>query len=154
MSAAFRFRLDIEEHGWARLAVEVDSQAFETSDISFVTDALGDLARAAADLVQGMERSVVRFDGEPVETRLVIERVSAVDLRLRVLRFANFNRKRAADPGAELFNAIVPIDAFARGVLRDADRIRNETGEAAYEKSWNRPYPARDVEALRAARKT
>ncbi|MBW8302961.1 MAG: hypothetical protein K0M78_03240 [Brevundimonas sp.] len=151
MSTAFSLRLDIEKHGWARFTVSDGDRTFETRGVSDLTDALGDMVRAAADMAEGAERSVFSFDGEPVETRVTLDRLSAADLRIRVVQYADIYRPSALETGDERISTTVPVAAFARTVLREADRIRSATGDEAYERNWGEAYPARDVEILRAA---
>lgn len=153
MAASFRIRLDIEDHGWANAALSYGDHSFETNGVSNLTDALGDMIRAAVDLLRGADSCRFSFDGEPVETRWVLDRDAPDEVRLRILQFPDIYRSSASDPGFERFSAVMAADSFVRAVLREADRINFELGEAAYEKRWGTAFPAKELEVLRTARK-
>ncbi|WP_226636945.1 hypothetical protein [Brevundimonas poindexterae] len=153
MAASFRIRLDIEDHGWASVAVSCGDHSFETDGVSNSTDALGDMIRAAVDLLRGADSCRFSFDGEPVETRWVLDRDAPNEVRLRLLQFPHICRSSAFDPGVERFSAVMAADSFVRAVLREADRIHFELGEADYEKRWGTAFPAKELEILRTARK-
>ena len=153
MAASFRIRLDIEDHGWASVVVSYGNHSFETNGVSNLTDALGDMIRAAVDLLRRADSCRFSFDGEPMETRWVLDRDAVDEVRLRILQFPDIYRSSASDPGVERFSAVMAADSFARAVPREADRIHFELGEADYEKRWGIAAPARQLESLRTARK-
>lgn len=152
MAAALQLRLDIKPNGWAHFTLAGLGEQFETEDVGYMTDALGDLVRAATELTEGATACQVSFEGEPAETRLVLTQATAGELRIEVLHFPDMY---AASPvsGDLRLSITTSTDAFARAVLREADRIREAMPPTTYEDSWNMPFPTSGIEALRKARK-
>src|SRR6516165_8037456 len=58
--------------GWADIHLRVHDKETTINGISYTTDALGDLLRAALMTATGAWTASASFDGEPYESRLVL----------------------------------------------------------------------------------
>jgi hypothetical protein len=140
--------------GWAELELRSGHQSFTVDGVSYTTDALGDLLRAALMIATGAWSASVSFDGEPRESRLIAGNFwDAASRRrrfcVRVLEFADIASKQPDEEGVPVFEAECEARDFAAAV-RDAARRLWEVGADGYR--WRDiPFPLRALRALETA---
>jgi hypothetical protein len=151
--------LALTGHGWADCHFRVGDSSFKMTGVSYCTDALGDLVRAATLMATGHNLASISFDGEPREWRWMLHRHWLDDhkrpqqgLRIRILGFEDIYRHAPEAEGQLEFDAVCDPDDFARAVERVADRIWNDLGETGYAQVWGTElFPKRGLLALKAA---
>jgi hypothetical protein len=152
MTCSVEFR--VTGAGWADLVLQFDDKSLTLRGISYTTDALGDLVRAALMIATGAYSAQVSFDNEPGEHRLVLTShldaasgkgpVSIVALELADLYAASPN----AD-GHQTFIADCEALDFGRAVLACAHSAQESFG-ATYDWGGN-GFPVSALRALEIA---
>lgn len=138
--------------GWADCILSVGANTFPMDGVSYCTDALGDLLRAALQIATGGREATCAFDREPHEWRLVLQRdVDPDHLFLRILEFPDFHRDAPTEAGDECFRAECAALEFTLSVERAATALLAEKGEGAYQEWWGMPFPHVAPTALKAA---
>jgi hypothetical protein len=108
----FSMMMELYSHGWARLLFESGTRSFEIEGAGYCTDVLGDLVRAATEVVCCAYRTEVSFDSEPLEWRLIVQaRAEESTATLSLLEFDT-------PAGHEVFSCQVARDDFGRAVQR------------------------------------
>jgi hypothetical protein len=131
----------LQEHGWAAASIS-DGDATVETDVSYLSDALGDLARAARGILRGMPEATFSFQQEPGEHRFVVSREDD-GVRVVVYRFADtFSRARA---GEAIMVAKCSLREFATECINCLRRVLDEHGEAGYRQRWkNAEFPSQE----------
>jgi hypothetical protein len=116
--------------GWANLEFEVAGKSFVAEGISYSTDVLGDLLRAAIMVATGAPYASVSFDREPAEWRLIFRSLldtatGAGPVQIHILEFANCSAAKPDVEGAEVFKADCPALEFSRAILAIADGMKD-----------------------------
>lgn len=148
---------DLGQHGWSSFVLKVGDVSTKVGEFGYCTDALGDLVRAALEIAAGAYRSVVSFDAEPTEWRLVLQRdwtsPEASTLIIQVLTFPDLAAEAPLEKGELHFEARCDADEFARAVSDAAAAIWEAYGPEGYNKVWSGPvgFPRRALTALEAA---
>lgn len=121
--------------GWAQARI-ADQMTSAEIPASYLTDAFGDLLSAAAALKRG-DSDVERFswDGEPAESRWILERVGD-DVVVKILRFDDIFKPQHDDAGRVVFETRQPLVEFVRAVTSAAAALLEEVGEDAYQEQW------------------
>lgn len=137
--------------GWADVTLRVGAQHLTLDAISYTTDALGDLVRAALQIAVGGSEVTVCFDREPVEWRLTLLAHGQL-LALRVLDFPDISDAAAEEQGRERFKAECDREAFAQAVADAAARVLADVQPNGFARwSDQNPFPYRAFGALQAA---
>lgn len=161
---------DLGQHGWSSFTLSAGDRAVEVGEFGDCTDALGDLVGAALLVATAALRAEARFDGEPMEWRLVIGEPTGwigttdraarpprppPEVRLRVLTFADYLSDSPEAEGEALLDTRVTVDAFARAIRKAAWAIWDSYGPRGYDEAWNGPrgFPLRALRALDVALK-
>ncbi len=138
--------------GWADYVLVLGSQTFSMDGVSYCSDALGDLLRAALQLAAGGREANCAFDREPYEWRLNLQvDVDPERLFLRVLEFPDFQKQSPTETGEVCFRGECGTRDFTLAVERAAVALLNEKGDAGYRDWWNMPFPSAALRALQAA---
>jgi hypothetical protein len=165
---ALSFDFALDEHGWASLNISVGERAFQIPAFGNTTDGLGDLVRAALQVVTGETHVGVVFDEEPQRWGLALEPVGlSHDLR-RIARLTV--RDGGISLSAEgwsnravwqwstkpVFEGFVTTDDFARATHLVAANARERYDDETYRERWGyaeslRGFPLRGLTALEAA---
>jgi hypothetical protein len=130
----FHLSYTLGEHGWAA-AVIGDGNTTIDLDVSYLSDALGDLARAARGILRGMTEASFSLMQEPGEHRFVLSREHG-EICVRVYRFPDtFSRKRH---GALVLDTTCSVKKFANICINCLRAVLDEHGEAGYRERWQR----------------
>ena len=140
-------RLDykLHEHGWASAFVG-DGSTTVTFDASYLSDALGDLARAVRAVLRGLPESKCAFEQEPGEHRLLFVRDEQV-IRITLERLhETFSRAQRGE--LLLVTQSEPLQ-LAEEVLNCLFRVLARHGEDDYLRRWiNAPFPSAEYRDL------
>lgn len=138
--------------GWASCTVRAGDARCELT-ASYLSDALGDLVRAANAMATGAPRALAEFLEEPGLYSWSLERAgSAGEMSLTVREGAAPSRDRPDPEGALLLSCNSTVLDFARAVERAATAVLTEYGAAGYRAKWvEYAFPLRELESLRAA---
>src|SRR5688500_8265819 len=140
-------RLDytLHEHGWASATVG-DGETTVSFEVSYLGDALGDLARAPRAILRGLPESECAFQQEPGEHRLLFAREGQA-IRVTVERLLEtFSRRQHGE--VLLVTESEPLQ-LAEEVLNCLFRVLARHGEDDYLKRWkNAPFPSAEYRDL------
>jgi hypothetical protein len=144
------------EWPWAYLTLEIDGRSVRVGGFGDNTDGLGDLVRAAVGIAARSYREEVRFDGEPAEWRLIMQRdwnsPRAERLKVELLSFPDFIRCAPGSEGVPLLVATCDADEFASAVAEAASQVWEAYGEDGYnELTRIEGFPLRGLRALQMA---
>jgi hypothetical protein len=153
MAQSVTINFAMDGPGWANLEFLIGEHKFVADSISYTTDALGDLVRAAIMVATGAENATASFDREPAEWRLQLHSLLDVttgigSVQIRVLEFDDIYAAKPASEGREVFVASCASLEFARAVLVTANDVREKFGEFGLEFL---SFPSAAVHALDAA---
>lgn len=146
----FSFTWTLREHGWALCAVTDDEARAEVA-VSSVTSGPEQLLAAVTQLVLGAVASRAEFEAEPTVYRWFFQR-KETDVGIRLLEAAD--RRMPDDAGELIWCGRQTVTTLARTIVRAFDSVVDELGQVGYESRWGRPFPARELAALRAAWRT
>lgn len=145
----------IKGPGWADLKFHIGSREYVADGVSYTTDVLGDLLRAALLVATGAWTARASFDGEPMETRLIIGNDwDRTEWRkrfwIRVFTAKDIYEKTPDESCDLVFEAECDERAFLNAVLTAATDILNRYGTDDY--PWcDMPFPMRALRALETA---
>ncbi|MET8094382.1 hypothetical protein [Micromonospora sp. NPDC005220] len=137
----------LHNYGWVICRV-ADPRAEAEAVASYVTDAPEQLLTAVATIVLGAATARVEFQAEPTVYRWTFQR-RGPDVEIRLLRV--LTDRLPDEAGTLIWASSQPVDALARVVVRAFDAVAAQHGAVGYEKAWGRPFPERELTALRAA---
>ena len=132
----FTFTYTLGEHGWADADVfAVDN--LRMGSISYLSDALGDLARAAIALFTAhpTDRVAVSWQQEPGEYRWIMHR-EGDNVHLVIRHFDDCFNRQEDQEGILRFETTCPWTRLATQVKGQLQQILNEFGEDGYKKRW------------------
>jgi hypothetical protein len=140
----------LQQHGWAAASIS-NGNATIGMDVSYLSDALRDLARAARGILRGLPEATFSFQQEPGEHRFIVSREDDL-VRITVYRFADtFSRARAGEP---VMVAECSLHEFATECINCLRRVLDEHGEEGYRQRWkNADFPSREYRDLLALRR-
>lgn len=135
----------LQQHGWAAASIS-DGDATVETDVTYLSDALGDLARAARGILRGMPEVTFSFQQEPGEHRFVVSRHED-RVQLSVYRFPEtFSRSQQ---GELVMTAQCSLREFATECINCLRRVLDEHGEEGYRERWkNADFPLREYREL------
>jgi hypothetical protein len=142
--------------GIADCTLRIGGARFTMGGICYTTDALGELLRAAVQIATGGFQAVCRFDCEPAEWRLLLDREwrSATNdfvWNLRVFDLDDFYSDAPLEDRREAFEGKCDGEEFATAIARMASAVLSAMGPEGYEEWWCQPFPFRASAALGAA---
>jgi hypothetical protein len=151
MSAPLHIRYSLVGTGWSSCVVEYEGFRIELS-ASYLSDALGNLVRAALAAASGFRTVEFGFDEEPGEYRWVLEATENNILRFRLLEFQELWGYKPNAEGRLMLDASTTPLAFAKAVHACATEALREHGEKGYAEKWaEHPFPTRELELLEEA---
>lgn len=114
----------------------------------YLTDALGDLVRAAVAVADGQATPIVIWDAEPNQYRWYLQRsANAVEVRI-----AGDDQWVDGDLGTTLLRSACTPVAFCSAVADAATEVLSRHGVDGYLDLWGQhPFPLAALEALKAA---
>lgn len=143
-----KLRYILTGSGWADAHIEIGSEAVSVS-ASYLSDALGDLARGAVAITRGAPEVRISFEEEPGEYRWILKKKDAEHYLLTILEFLRGNQPD--EDGSPLIERLVPRMDFSMMVLQTLEDVRHKYGEEGYKDLWVRyDFPAAELAALHA----
>jgi len=142
----FHIHYRLDGLGWATCDVSHGEKKV-TVTASYLSDALGQLAAGTLLLRLGGPYVRVSFEEEPGAHRWGFDWHQSptgdiVHVRVRIWRFDESRRHLPDDEGLVVFDGVIRVEQFYRGVLRMLDDVLATYGEAQYEEQWYRyPFP-------------
>ena len=141
-------------HGWSECTVTSGEASCQIS-ASYLSDALGNLVRAAVVLLSGFSALSFSFEEEPGEYRWVIRSPRFNEIDVRILGFDDLYNGRPNEEGRELFSVRCVPETFAIAVYEAATRVLREEGESGYVEKWgDHAFPKQQLEELKALLET
>jgi hypothetical protein len=143
-----RLRYRLTGTGWSEAVLEDDDRAVTVS-ASYLSDALGALARGALAVLRGSGEVRFSFDEEPGEYRWVIRKKDSETYNLTLLEFTDLWANKPDEAGKVIFDRTFSRLEFGRMVLKALEDVRHEHGEEGYKAKWcEHDFPARELAEL------
>lgn len=134
--------------GWSEALLE-DGQRTVSLNASYLSDALGELARGALAVLSGSGEVRFSFDEEPGEYRWVLKKNGAEGYALTIYEFTELWGNKADERAKVVFEHLCSRVEFARMVLKALEEVRHEHGEAGYKALWvEHEFPAEELAEL------
>lgn len=124
----------LNEHGWATASIGNGDITIDLG-VSFLSDGLGDLARAARGILRGLPEASFSLMQEPGEHRFLVSR-QGDRVRVNAYRFSDtFSRRQQGDL---VLTAECSVREFATASINCLRRVLDVHGEAGYRDRWKR----------------
>lgn len=121
--------------GWAECDIQIDEQCAHVT-ASYLSDAFGDLLRAAVGLMNGSEEETASFAAEPGEYRWRLWRTDPDKVRICILGLDELWGNQPDDEGETLLEVECGLRVFAGAVLSASQRVLQEYGLQGYKSKW------------------
>lgn len=143
-------RWDIPRTGSARLYLSVRGSDEIFIRTSYIGDGLASILRAAIDIQLGSSSSFAVLLGEPGGYRIFLSN-AADEVYVQIVGFQDLQSKVDSWKGGELkWEAHVLVDELIQAIIRMAESVLEEYGEAGYLRLWGGiPFPAERLSVLR-----
>lgn len=138
----FTFTFTLLEHGWATAQV-ASTEKTEPLSVSYLGDALGDLARSVIRLFSATDQETVTcsWQEEPGEFRWIMQRFGE-SIRLQIRMFDDKASRRYNAEGELLFETQCSLLRMATQVQSQMYHVLMEFGEQGYLQRWIQyPFP-------------
>ena len=143
-----RFEYRLTGRGWSAATISARGQTAHLS-ASFLSDALGDLARAVIALLRGAERASLDWQEEPGDYRWLLTR-EAERLVIRVLWFDDTFSRASDDRGRLVFETECRLMDFAGQLKSQLQYLLEHVGSTGYKQQWvQQEFPLAEYETLR-----
>ena len=110
--------------------------------VSYLSDALGDMANAALRLLHGDREATFSFEDEPGEHHWLLNRGEADSLHIRVLWFEDTFNHRRLERGVDVFACDCAVLDFVGQVSHVLQSILKDEGIKGYKQRWqNHDFP-------------
>jgi hypothetical protein len=127
--------------GWADARISHNSK-YRDMAVSYLSDALGDMAQAALGLVSGTREVSFSFQDEPGEHKWLLTRGEADSLRIRILWFNDTFSRRPQESGEEVFACDCAVLDFVGQISHVLHNILSEESVEGYKRRWkNHDFP-------------
>ena len=127
--------------GWADARISAGGR-HRNMTVSYLSDALGDMARSALHLLRGSREVSFAFEDEPGEHRWILTRGTMDSLRIRILWFEDTFSRSSPDQGAEVFSCDCAVLDFVGQVSAVLQNIVTDDGIEGYKRRWqNHDFP-------------
>ena len=143
-----KLRYKLTGSGWAEAVLE-DEQSAVTVSASYLSDALGSLARSALAVFRGSGEVRFSFDEEPGEYRWVLKKKEAQSYSLTILLFTELWGNKPDGDGKVVFEREFSSIEYAKMVLKTLENVRHEYGDAGYKAKWHEhDFPSKELDEL------
>jgi hypothetical protein len=141
------FDFVVGPHGWARAKFEI-GEAQLSLLASYMTDALGDLIRAALALAGGSSDQKVVWVEEPGCSEWVLIRDSET-LRVQIVHYDGLSPTHLGDLGVPELDASCSTAEFLNAIYLGADAALSAHGPDRYKELWRaHEFPVADLGTL------
>ena len=120
--------------------MEEADRRLEIGRISYLSDGLKDMMKAAVGLLEGATRVWFLWHDEPGEHRWIINRVND-ELEIRILWFDDAFKALPDERGREVFCLTCRLAKFVGEVLACGRSLLAEHGEQGYSDEWCSEFP-------------
>jgi hypothetical protein len=142
-----RFEYRLTGRGWSVATISCGDATVELTT-SYLSDALGDLARAAIALNNGAHHVTVSWAEEPGEYRWLLTRTDDL-VSIRILSFRSQHPRRPDADGEPVFRASCRLTDFAGQVTSQLRALAERLGDAGYKEQWVlHDFPRAEYETL------
>ena len=144
-----KLRYKLTGTGWAEALLETNENAVTVS-ASYLSDALGDLARGALAVLRGSGEVRFSFDEEPGEFRWILKKITSDTYTLSILQFDELWGNEPDERGAVVLEHSFSRVGFAKMTLKALEDVRHEYGEKGYKEKWHEhEFPSAELSELR-----
>lgn len=135
---------DRPENGWLKVDLSFDNQNYSFYPSHVPYDSISELVTALLKILDGYDKSLVRWNDEPVEHEFVFERVAdQIEFRVCLINKSVVGKERKH---VFMFNGVTHVVVWPFWkALRD---MESRQSKEEYEKQWRAPFPAREIVEL------
>ena len=146
MSDGLRVDIEPPQNGWTTVRLTVADVGLEFIASYTPRDSIGDLAQAAAGLLDGVPEQVVVWNTEPEEYEFQFSAVGG-RTHLKVRRYPDHRRRgrRIEALGASVDDDTIRI---VRAIWRGLRRLCGAVTAEEFVASWGHPFPIATVERI------
>jgi hypothetical protein len=145
-----KLRYKLTGTGWSEASLE-DKDHAVTLSASYLSDALGELARGALAVLRRSGEVRFSFDEEPGEYRWILKRMDTESYALSIIEFTELFGNKPDDTGEVVFSHVFSRIGFGKMVLKALEDVLHEHGEAGYKEKWHmHDFPTSELSALHA----
>ncbi|MGV3754357.1 MAG: hypothetical protein ACO1QS_03170 [Verrucomicrobiota bacterium] len=144
-----RITYQLAGSGWANALVSEGERTLEMS-ASYLSDALGDMAKAAVSLLTEAREVTFSFQDEPGEHQWILTRGEFDALHVRVVWFPKtFGSGNKAGSGIEVFACDCTVMDFVGQVFSTLNAVLHDEGLEGYKRRWkNNDFPLKAYQEL------
>ena len=141
--------LQLIGRGWLECTVGSDDSNIPTvtMSISYLSDAIYELADRTVAIMNGMDRVTCKMEDEPGEYRWLISSVGD-ELDIQILFFDEAFSRRRDEAGVILFQITCPLRKFAVQVKNQCECLYHRPGEDGYKELWGHEFPKERLQQL------
>jgi hypothetical protein len=127
--------------GWADARI-TDGVNFRNMSVSYLSDALGDMAKAALNILRGENEASFAFEDEPGEHLWLLTREANHSLRIKILWCDDTFGSERQKHRSEVFATECTVLDFVSQVSAILDHILTDEGIEGYKQRWtNHDFP-------------
>ncbi len=146
-SGAVEFSFRLTGSGWARARLAHGSERVDLP-ASYLSDVLGEVLLAIAELQDGEEAAVASWEQEPANIGGCSDRTDG-EVSLHVLAIKDSYPRLFDDDGSVVFTPTCPVDELARAFAKGARSVLYLEGEEGYKQKWvEDPFPTALLEMV------
>ncbi|MGQ8871209.1 hypothetical protein [Paenibacillus sp. TSA_86.1] len=133
-------KMKLEPHGWLDIEIESDQEERIEIPVSWLSDALGDMASRLVALHKGAEEVVMVMQTEPGEFRFRIKKTAQARVRFMVYKMHDNFSSQMVTEGALLMSEELTLVKLTKLFYREFSKIR-ELGLEEYKTRWSYEFP-------------
>lgn len=148
IKSKFRFEYKLIDNGWADCIISDGEKLLEINKFSYISDTLGDLLIAAADLLYGHQTAYVEFNFEPGQYRMIFNNADNI-VNLKVLAFKDNYSMQPDREGNLIYEIQVSAKELITSIYQTASDLLIKHGEEKYKDDWRRDFPIQMLDVLK-----
>lgn len=133
-------RMKLEPHGWLDIEIESQLQEIIEISVSWLSDALGDMASQLIALHRGAEEVVMVMQTEPGEYRFKIKKIAQARVQFMVYKMHDNFSSQVVTEGALLLSEDLTLVKLTKLFYREFSKMR-DLGLEEYKTRWSYEFP-------------
>lgn len=132
--------MTLEPHGWMDITIQPNQGEQIEIPVSFLSDAVGEIARHIVALHKGVTEVTMTLQTEPGEYRFWIKKRSQVIVQFMVYEMSDNFSTEAVTEGGLLMSEELTLVKLTKLFYRELSKLK-ELGPEEYHKRWSFDFP-------------
>lgn len=132
--------LTLEPHGWLDVSIEYKTHERVELPVSWLSDALGDMARQLVSLHKGTEEVVMVMQTEPGEYRFRIKKTDQARVQFMLYEMHDNFSSQAVTEGNLLMSEELTLVKLTKLFYREFSKLK-DMGLEQYQTHWSYEFP-------------